>query len=65
MFRIYGKYLGITAKKNFPVGGTTELIDEVETEKEARELKIEYMIAFGQDWSIWVEDSKYFITTII
>lgn len=47
MFRIYGTYRG-----------NTEEIDEVETEEEARALKVEYMIAFGPVWEIWYEKDK-------
>jgi hypothetical protein len=43
MFKIYGTFQG-----------NTELIDEVDTEKEARELQVEYMIAFGQGWEITI-----------
>ena len=46
MFKIYGKYRG-----------NTELIDEVDTEDEARTLKIEYMIAFGSVWEIWFDEN--------
>lgn len=49
MFRVYGKYRG-----------NMELIEEVETEEEAKELKMEYMIAFGPSWEIWIyEDEEY------
>lgn len=43
MFKIYGTYRG-----------NTEEIDEVDTEEEARELKVEYMIAFGPSWEITI-----------
>lgn len=47
MFKIYGKYQG-----------NTEIIEEVDTEEEARELKVEYMIAFGPSWEIWIDEEK-------
>lgn len=33
----------------------TEEIDHADDEKEALRLQGEYQIAFGKDWSIWVE----------
>ena len=47
MFKIYGTFQG-----------NTELIDEVETKEEAYELQTEYLIAFGQNWKIWIDGEK-------
>lgn len=37
--------------------GRTELIDSSETYNEALALVGEYQLAFGPEWSIWVERS--------
>ncbi len=47
MFKIYGKFRG-----------NTELIDEVDTEEEAWKLRVEYMIAFGGSYEIWIEENE-------
>lgn len=48
MFKIYGKYRGNDGEL------VTEEIDETETKEEARELRVEYMIAFGPSWEITI-----------
>ena len=46
-------------KKHYRIMGnyqrSTEEIDHADDEKEALRLQGEYQIAFGKDWSIWVE----------
>lgn len=44
-FRIYGQYQG-----------RAELIDEFETEKEARRCLSEYRMAYGPGWLLWIVD---------
>jgi len=48
MFKIIGQYSG----------QESEVIDEVEELAEAMELELEYKMAFGADWEIWIEDTN-------
>ena len=48
MFKIIGQY----------TGQESEVLDETEELTEAMELELEYKIAYGADWEIWIEDTE-------
>ena len=45
MFRILGKY-----------HGRTEEIDQFSNRIEAERMLVEYMMAFGSSWTLWIEE---------
>ena len=45
MYKIYGKY----------PGQPREVIDEFDTEAEAKNMLIEYMMIFGPGWSLYIK----------
>ena len=47
LFKIVGVYRGIR-----------EVIDETDNKDDAEYLRREYALAFGKDWSVWVEDAR-------
>jgi len=48
MYKIVGQYSG----------QESEVLDETEEFDEATELQMEYQMAFGADWEIWIEDTN-------
>lgn len=48
MYKIYGKYPGVPQ----------ELIDEFDTEEEAKKMLIEYRMAYGHEWYLWIRNNK-------
>lgn len=48
MIAILGKY------KNLPI----ERIDEFDTKKEAEKMLVEYRMAFGPDFSLWIGEEE-------
>lgn len=38
--------------------GRTEEIDSADSEREAQRLAVEYRLAFGSGWAVWVEAAK-------
>ena len=48
MFKIVGMYQD----------NDSEVLDETEEFDEATELQMEYQMAYGADWEIWIEDTN-------
>ena len=52
MFIIYGGYQVVNF--NGVLQGDIEEIDSFTTESEAQKMLMEYKLAYGKDWSLWV-----------
>lgn len=46
-YHIWGRYKGT---------GKAEVVDEFDTKDEAEKMVREYRIAYGSDWTVWIEE---------